>query len=92
MQDEKTIVAFDYIGLTVEQFTALRRQLREAGCEVQVIKNNISRRASEAAGYKELAEYLEVKEDSVYAWLKGYYDFGAKKQKRLKEILDLIKE
>ena len=59
MKEAKTIVAFDYIGLTVEQFTSLRRQLRDAGCEVQVIKNNISRRASESAGYKELAQYFK---------------------------------
>ena len=59
MKEAKTIVAFDYIGLTVEQFTSLRRQLRDAGCEVQVIKNNISRRASESAGYSELAQYFK---------------------------------
>jgi len=28
-----TVVAFDYPGLTVEAFTKLRNQLREAGCE-----------------------------------------------------------
>ena len=38
-----TVVAFDYPGLTVDQFTKLRSQLREAGCEVTVYKNNISR-------------------------------------------------
>jgi large subunit ribosomal protein L10 len=46
-----TVVAFDYPGLTVEQFTKLRGQLREANCEVTVYKNNITRRASIAAGY-----------------------------------------
>ncbi|MBU1094497.1 MAG: 50S ribosomal protein L10 [Firmicutes bacterium] len=53
-----TVVAFDYPGLTVEQFTQLRGQLREAGCEVTVYKNNISRRASIAAGYDALADSL----------------------------------
>ncbi len=53
-----TVVAFDYPGLTVEQFTQLRGQLREAGCEVTVYKNNISRRASIAAGYGALADSL----------------------------------
>lgn len=54
----KTIVAFDYIGLTVAEFTNLRRELRKNGCEVKVYKNNISRRASEAAGFGELKQYL----------------------------------
>ncbi|MGE4320572.1 MAG: 50S ribosomal protein L10 [Acholeplasmataceae bacterium] len=53
-----TVVAFDYPGLTVEEFTKLRGQLREADCEVAVYKNNISRRASIAAGYEDLADSL----------------------------------
>jgi len=57
-QEAKTIVAFDYPGLTVAQFTQLRHELRKEGCEVAVIKNNISRRASEAAGIGELADSL----------------------------------
>lgn len=53
-----TVVAFDYPGLTVEAFTKLRNQLREADCEVTVYKNNISRRASIAAGFGDLADTL----------------------------------
>lgn len=56
--EAKTIIAFDYPGLTVQKFTELRNQLREAGCEVKVYKNNISRRASEIAGIGELAQDL----------------------------------
>lgn len=26
--------------------------------------------------YKEIAEYLEIKQDSFYSWLKGYYSFS----------------
>ena len=86
MQDAKTIVAFDYIGLTVEQFTSLRRQLREAGCEVQVIKNNISRRASEAAGYSDLAQYFKgpkavaFSNGDVVAPAKIIYEFSKKNE------------
>lgn len=53
-----TVVSFDYPGLTVASFTKLRSQLRNAGCEVTVFKNNISRRASIAAGYEALADSL----------------------------------
>lgn len=54
----KTVVVFDYAGLTVDYFTQLRSELRDAGCEVTVYKNNISRRASIAAGFDDLAESL----------------------------------
>ena len=82
MKEAKTIVAFDYIGLTVEQFTSLRRKLRAAGCEVQVIKNNISRRASEGAGYTDLVQYFKgpkavaFSNDDVVAPAKIIYEFS----------------
>lgn len=56
--EAKTIVTFDYPGLTVKQFTELRDKLRENGCECTVYKNNISRRASVEAGYDELVDEL----------------------------------
>ncbi|MCR1809150.1 50S ribosomal protein L10 [Haploplasma modicum] len=52
----KTAILFDYKGLTVDQFTKLRRNLRNEGCDVTVHKNNIARRAAIAAGYEGLAE------------------------------------
>lgn len=42
--------------------------------------------------YKELSEYLEVKQDSFYCWLKGYFDFSEHKQKHLQAIIDNLKE
>lgn len=77
-----TVVAFDYPGLTVEAFTKLRTQLREANCEVAVYKNNISRRASVAAGYEALADTfvgpkaLAMSFDDVVAPAKVIYDFA----------------
>ena len=44
-------IAFKYQGLTVEAFQQLRRDMRSNGCEVAVIKNNISRRAARECGY-----------------------------------------
>lgn len=85
----KTVVAFDYPGLTVESFTKLRGQLREAGCEVTVYKNNISRRASIAAGYEALADTfvgakaLAISYDDVVAPAKIVYEF-AKENKVVK--------
>ncbi|TVP86689.1 MAG: 50S ribosomal protein L10 [Acholeplasmataceae bacterium] len=84
-----TVVAFDYPGLTVGQFTQLRNQLREAGCEVTVYKNNISRRASVAAGFDALADEfvgakaLALSFEDVVAPAKIIYDF-AKENKVVK--------
>ena len=54
----KSVVAFDYQGLTVEAFMQLRRALLKNGCEICVLKNNISRRAAKAQGYDSFAETL----------------------------------
>ena len=53
------VISADYRGLAVGAVTALRRQLREAGVEMHVIKNTLFRRAAEAAGKVDLAELAE---------------------------------
>ena len=45
-----SVVVVDYLGLTVEQVTDLRNQLREAGVQFAVVKNSILSRAAQAAG------------------------------------------
>jgi large subunit ribosomal protein L10 len=52
-----TIVT-DYRGLNVSQITELRKQLREAGVEFQVLKNSLARRATASAELSGLDEYL----------------------------------
>ncbi|OFI50242.1 50S ribosomal protein L10 [Floricoccus tropicus] len=54
--DAASVVVADSRGLTVEQDTILRKQLREAGVEFKVVKNSILRRAAEKAGLNDLAE------------------------------------
>jgi len=46
----------EYRGLTVEQLTALRRQLREKSVALHVVKNNFARIAFEELGYSEAVE------------------------------------
>ena len=46
----QTIVFYDYRGLTVEQVTELRKQMREAGVEYKVLKNTMIKRAVDALG------------------------------------------
>ena len=51
IKNSAAVLAFKYQGLTVEAFQQLRRDMRQNGCEVEVIKNNISRRAARECGY-----------------------------------------
>lgn len=55
-KDSVSAIIVDYRGLTVEEVTNLRRQLREAGVEMKVIKNGILTRAAKAAELEGLDE------------------------------------
>lgn len=52
-------VLVDYRGLTVEQDTALRKQLREAGVSYKVYKNTLIKRAAEGTAFAALDPDLE---------------------------------
>jgi large subunit ribosomal protein L10 len=55
----KDFIFTDYRGLTVEQITALRKQLREKGVRYQVVKNNFARIAFEQLSAPSgVADYL----------------------------------
>lgn len=49
-------------------------------------------KAIQGISYKEIAEYLEITQDSFYCWIKGYYDLGNRKQQRLRAIIEDLKE
>jgi large subunit ribosomal protein L10 len=51
-------VVTDYRGLTVAEVTELRKQLREAGVEYQVLKNTLVRRATAETGLTDMDEFL----------------------------------
>lgn len=50
IQRASSVVVFDYRGLTVDEVTQLRNNMRKAGVEYIVLKNHIVGRACEAAG------------------------------------------
>ena len=54
-----TAVVVDYRGLTVEQDTQLRKQLREAGVTYKVYKNTLIKRATEGTDFAALDPNLE---------------------------------
>jgi large subunit ribosomal protein L10 len=55
----RVVIGSDYRGLKVSEITALRKQLREQGIEMHVVKNTLFARAAEAAGKAEMAELCE---------------------------------
>lgn len=59
VENAKAAVLVDYRGLTVDQDTALRKKLREAGVVYKVYKNTFLNRAFEGTVYAELGKHLE---------------------------------
>ena len=55
----KAAVLVDYRGLTVEQDTELRKQLREAGVVYKVYKNTMINFAVKGTEFEELSKHLE---------------------------------
>jgi len=89
MSNSKSVVIAEYAGLTVEKTEDLRSKLREAGCEMAIIKNNIARRAAEARGFGELVNDFTGPNSVIFSYedqvsaAKVLYEF-AKKNKKLK--------
>ena len=52
-------VIVNYSGITVEDDTAMRAELRKSGVEYTVIKNTLTKRACDDVGYSALAAFLE---------------------------------
>ncbi|WP_167957776.1 50S ribosomal protein L10 [Anaerosporobacter faecicola] len=59
VKDAKSAILVDYRGLTVEEDTALRKQLREAGVVYKVYKNTMLNRAFEGTDFAQLDSHLE---------------------------------
>ena len=58
IKDAQSVVLVDYRGLTVEEDTALRKQLREAGVNYKVYKNTLMNFAFKGTDFEALAPYL----------------------------------
>ena len=59
IKDAQSVVLVDYRGLTVEQDTELRKQLREAGITYKVYKNTMMNFAFKGTDCEPLTSYLE---------------------------------
>ena len=82
-----SVVVVDYLGLTVEQVTELRKQLRESGVQMKVVKNTILRRAAAEASIEGLNEHfvgptaIVFSESEVVAPAKIIAEFAKKADK-----------
>ena len=61
----------------------MNNELRE---QVKLLK------ALQGITYKELAEHLEIKVNSLYSWLRGNYDFSEKRLSMLQNVITNLKE
>ena len=71
LEKAQSVVVFDYRGLTVEEVTNLRSEMRKAGVEYVVLKNHIVNRAAQANGEDE-SFHNYLKGPSAFAF--GYDD------------------
>ena len=82
VKDAKSLVLVDYRGLTVEQDTQLRKEMREAGIVYKVYKNTMMKRAFEGTELAELDPFLEgpsaiaISSDDVTAPARILVKFG----------------
>lgn len=59
MKEARSVVIVDYLGLTVEQDTNLRNELRDEGVYYKVIKNNILSRAAKELDIEGVEDYFK---------------------------------
>lgn len=59
LKDSQLILLANYRGINVAQDTELRREVRNAGGEYRIVKNNILKRAFVKSGIKGLEEHFE---------------------------------
>ena len=58
LEKAQSVVFVDYRGLTVEEDTALRKKLREAGVTYKVLKNTLIKRAASELSIEGLDDHL----------------------------------
>ncbi|MCI5726085.1 MAG: 50S ribosomal protein L10 [Clostridium sp.] len=73
LEKAQTVVLSSYQGLTVEEDTQLRKNLREAGIEYKVYKNTLVTRAAKELGIEGISEYLNGPVSMAF----GYEDVTA---------------
>lgn len=87
IKDAQSIVVVDYRGLTVEQDTVLRKQLREAGVSYKVYKNTFITSAVKGTDFESIIPLLEgpsaiaISKDDATAPARVIVEFAKKADK-----------
>jgi large subunit ribosomal protein L10 len=68
LKSAKMAIVTEYRGLSVAQMTRLRREIRDASGEYQVIKNTLVRRALRDTAFGDLEKLLEGPNGWVFAY------------------------
>ena len=82
LKEASLVLLVDYRGITVEDATKLRKDVREANADYRVIKNNIVKRALNANGENGLDDLLEgptaviTSKEDYLAPAKAIYNFS----------------
>jgi large subunit ribosomal protein L10 len=58
IKQSEAVFAVDYRGITVQQAAELRGRLREADASLRIVKNTLTERAADRAGFASLKELL----------------------------------
>lgn len=83
-KNASSVVVVDYLGITVEEATNLRAELRKAGVQFAVVKNSILSRAAKEAGLEGMEDIFKgpsavaFSNDDVIAPAKILADFAKK--------------
>ena len=83
-KNASSVVVVDYLGITVEQATNLRSELRKVGVQFAVVKNSILSRAAKEAGLEGMDDIFKgpsavaFSNDDVVAPAKILADFAKK--------------
>ena len=96
MKESKLVLLTDYRGISVEDVTGLRSNLRKVDAEYKVIKNNITRRALAEAKIEGLEDLLVGPTAVVLASedylepLKAVYEYAKNNEKSISAISTVI--
>ena len=73
IENAQTMAVAEYRGISVGALTALRKQARENGVHIRVLKNTLARRAVQGTSFEVLADEMvgpllySISEDAVAA-------------------------
>jgi len=87
LSDAKSVFMTDFTGLSVEEFTELRRELRKADVKFIVVKNTLAKLSTQKIGLEKMNPYLTgptglaIAQDDPIAPVRVIYEFQKKNKK-----------